>query len=646
MKNNFHLFRKNDKLKIQEFFIFVDTESKSTQITKEKELLTFKMGCSIFWDKISGNTFSNTFYEVSEFWNNIQAVSVKGIKNIIMFAHNTQFDFKMLDGFNQLFKRGWELTNHYVKNKTFILNFKHKENKTMLYIWDTMNYVPQSLKDLGKSVGLEKLEVEFDDVSDNDLEVYCKRDTEIIYKYIKKLVEFLETNNLSRLKATAGSLSFNTFRHRFYQPDIETRKIYIHDWKKAIALERESYHGGITDCFKLGTYNDLYKFDINSMYPYIMRDKPVPTKLVFYSHDSNYNQEQLFKLYRESVKAGYGVILKANITLDVDNAYILKDFGLKKTMFAYGSFDTVLCQPELMFLEKNGSINYIYEISIYEMEKLFDEFVTFFYEKRLEYKKSNDKVNEQFCKLMMNTQYGKWGQRNIVRRELTIDDKFMIENQKIISQMFLRFKEQHPEIDLKRDIAYLGTIIEGGELYVIAGQLILLQQTQDNSKESFVAISSFITSYARMMLVDFIKIANRDNLYYCDTDSLIVNLKGASKLFYTGLMNDTMLGKLKLEEFGQGSFYAPKFYDFNGKRKAKGIKKAGSILLQENKDKAVYQVQLWQKWKSDLKHNTLNNQLITTTTKQINKVYDKGKIDKYGVVIPYSVQEIEVLLSK
>ena len=106
-------------------------------------------------------------------------------------------------------------------------------------------------------------------------------------------------------------------------------------------------------------------------------------------------------------------------------------------MFAYGSFDTVLCQPELEFLEKNGSINYIYEISIYKMEKLFDDFVTFFYEKRLEYKKSNDNVNEQFCKLMMNTQYGKWGQRNIVRRELTIDDKFMIENQVIISRMFL-----------------------------------------------------------------------------------------------------------------------------------------------------------------------------------------------------------------
>jgi len=93
-------------LKLQDNFIFVDTETKSNQISKEKEILTFKLGCSIIWNRKDNILRENTFYNVFDFWNSVESCFSIENKDLIMFAHNTQFDFKMLNGFKELFNRG------------------------------------------------------------------------------------------------------------------------------------------------------------------------------------------------------------------------------------------------------------------------------------------------------------------------------------------------------------------------------------------------------------------------------------------------------------------------------------------------------------------------------------------------------------
>ena len=636
-------------MKLQHNFIFVDTESSNNQISKEKQILTFKLGCSITWNRTTNIKKENTFYDVSTFWNNLESCFSIENRDLIMYAHNTQFDFKMLDGFNQLLNRDWLLKSQYVRNKTFILVFrkKHIDGKFFtLHIWDTMNYVPKELKQIGLSVGFPKLEIDFDNVSNKELEVYCKRDTEIIFQFIKKLIEFLEINDLSRLKATAGSLSFNTFRHKFYNPDKDDDDsyIYIHDWKRTIKLERESYRGGISDCFKLGTYNNLYKLDINSMYSLTMKKRELPYKLILYRHESNHSNNSLMKLYKTYRKKGYGVIVKATISLPYDNAYILNRFNQSKSMFGYGIFKVCLCTPELEFVEKYGKVITIHEINIYKTRKIFTEFVEFFYDFKVRFKKIGNLINEQFCKLYLNTQYGKWGQRAIQYKKLSIKDKFIIEYQEVIKLMIKRMKENNPNFNFEKEICYLGCIVREGELYIINGKLWLLKQTLINSKDSFVAISSFITSYSRMLLIKYLKIAKRKNVCYCDTDSLFVNEFGYQNLKSKGYIdkpNELVLGKLKIEGKGTGTFYAPKFYDFNEVRKCKGVK-TNSVILLENNKKVVYQVDLWSKFKKDLKLGYNNEQLIETTKKTINKFYDKGKVNEFGYIHPYSVKEIEI----
>ena len=638
---------------MQSNFIFVDTESKST-MKDTTEILSFKLGCAIFWNRDKNELFEKTYFDNSIFWNDLESRFSKEYKEVILYAHNTKFDIKMLNGYSELIKRKWILKSHYVRNKTFIMTFKKKINSKLTYtlkLWDTMNYVPKPLASLGESVGYPKLNIDFKKATLKELVIYCKRDTEILYNYIKRFIEFLEQNDLSNLRPTIGSISFNIFRHKFYNPITENDKIYIHSWNQAIKLERESYKGGITDCFKLGEYYDVTKTDINSMYPDIMRKVNVPTKLLYNTNECTYSQNKLFKIYELAKENELGVIMNCTIELPIDNAYIISKFN-GKSMFAEGRFKVSCCSPELDFIEKNGKLLAIHEISVYRVRNIFKDFVGFFYELKLHYKKIGNKINVEISKLILNTQYGKWGQKEIDYYRITKETNFYQEYNEIIKLMCIQKKD----IIQNNEVVYLGAIMNEGELYIIDKKIFFLAQSERNSKDSFVAISSFITSHSRMLLVNYLKIAKRENVFYCDTDSLFVNDIGYQNLIECGCIDDFELGKLKNEHPTKGTykakFYSPKFYDvidsndigifehFLVERKCKGIKK-GSVLVGENGEQAIYQVQNWQNFKADLKEGNLDTQIISLMRKVANKTYDKGIVDDFGNVIPFNAEQLE-----
>lgn len=641
MKNNFHILRSNTKLKIQDNFVFVDVESNSKQVEENKQILTFKMCCAIFWKKSLKLEIKQSYYSKTDFWDDLEyffkRVQLKDkSSHLIMFAHNMEFDFRQLDGYRELFTRGWKLSGHYIKQGIFIFNFE--KNNFRLHVWSTTNYVRKPLSAIGKTLNLPKLDIDFDKDSDEYLEIYCMRDTEIIYVFIKELVEFLEKENLSRLKATAGSLSLNIFRHRFY--DSKKHPIFIHDWKKSILLERESYRGGITDCFQLGEKHNTYKLDINSMYSKSMRDSFLPCKLLCWLNYKQKTQKQLFSYYNHYRKT-HGIIAKVIVNIPEEYAYIISNFGLGKSSFCYGkNLEITICSPELNFIQKYGKIVKILEISVYQVRRIFREFVKYFYKLRMEYKKIGNDIYVEFCKLILNTLYGKFGQKETISKMLDKTDTEIIKHSDLILMMIERKKEVLGLTikDFEKTVIYLGTIIDLCEVYLIDKKLYIIQQTSNNSQDSFVAISSFITSYSRIMLIEYILKAKRENVYYSDTDSLFVNKKGYKNLLSD--INEYKLGKLKVEEEGTCIIYAPKFYDFNGYRKVKGIKQKNSILLEENNERVLYQVEQWQRAKTAFKENKYQEQIIAKVKKQARKYYDKGKIDNDGIIYPFSIEEI------
>lgn len=698
---NWRVFRSGSKnIKMQDNFIFFDTESNEEQIDDLTKNLTFKLGSCIIWNRKEEKENRFMFHDISKFWNEVDKAFDKNHKQYILFAHNVHFDMKMCDGFNQLDVRGWKLINHYVRNRTYIMLFK--KNDYILHVWDTNNYFIKSFSvaQIGESLNLPKLKVDFKKDSIEALEIYCMRDTEILYVFIKQLVSFLIEHDLSRLKATASSLSFNTFRRKFY--DIKNKQISIHDWKKAILLERASYRGGITDVFRLGKHDNVYKTDINSHYPLPMREMNLPVKLNLYTHESDKilleediiqilnqydvsnddktNQDILEQFYlrykdlkeiydknkdvnveklnenkedREIVSKNlkilfdlhfkyYGVIAKITCFLPKKYAYILYDYGLGKTSFAWGKIKISVCSPELKFIQKYGKILKIHEMNCYEVRNIFREFVEFFYDLKKKYDKEDNKIFRDFSKLMLNGNYGKWGQKEYISEQMDFTHEYLIKHQDLLLDII----EDKKDLINKSAFVYLGSI-NAKELYVIDKYLYIAYKTDNNSEEAFVAISSFITSQARMNLIKYILIAGRKNVLYCDTDSIFCNEKGYKNLLENDCIDDFELGKLKVEGKGKAQFYNPKFYDFKDDndlefhRKCKGIKQKNSRLLEENENMVKYQIEQWDKFKSDMKKGNFTNQLIRLAEKIMSKKYDKGNIMDKGYIEPYHVSQIK-----
>lgn len=645
-KNKNHILQPNDNLNMQQDFIFFDTEtnaykiydkdkdvfikSETVTIKQEKEIHKLKLGWALYWNKLSDIEEWIYFKNAKTFWDFVMS-KAKDKKELIVYAHNMDFDFKIVDGIKELtLKRKWELSNFYIKGCVFMMTFIKGNKKILLY--DTMNYSPVSLEKIGESLKNKKMEIDFKTCTDEELKIYCKNDVKIIYLFVKSLIEFLQKYELTKLKPTSSSIAMNAFRHKFY--DYDKCPIFIHTNLNAIKLERDSYHGGITDCFKIGKFKgDFLKLDINSMYPYQMIKYKFPTKLVFYSIDEDKN---LIKYLNEFLDE-YHIIAECEIFLPKNYAYILSKFKVNKESrmgFIHGKFNIVLTTPEIEYVKKYGKILKVKKIAIYEKDYIFKEYIDFFYNQRLRFKKEKNYIFDSFAKYLMNGLYGKFGQHRT-------DYDILADNVPYDIGKYIVVEEKN------------GEVVEYIQMH-IGNKIIRNMPTDNNAYDSFVAISSLVTAYARMYLIEIILKLGRENLFYVDTDSLIIKKEALNNI--KEYLDDKELGKLKIEgESKDIEIIRPKWYKFDDKKeeknkleknekyepwKCKGVRKEHTIYDDDENFLTIEQNQ-WERFNTSLKNKNMNQQVITKTVKRLSKKYDKGLILENHDVEPYDVKNVQ-----
>lgn len=617
----YHMLKKDGKIHFPEQIVFFDAET-TERISKgtttedwEEKTLTLRLGWAMHWDRSRDIKTWKYFTTGPQLWEWVENLPYP---EIVIFAHNVMFDMTVTSGFTQLLSvRGWMTEKIYMEGNVFMLELQKETRKILIY--DTMNYAPTSLKTLGEAIGTPKMPTpDFNNVTDQALSIYCKNDVLVLSQFIRILFRFLEKNDLTRFRPTAASLASGAFRHRFHDP--KHRPIWIHARADAVALERDSYLGGICDCFKIGRFKTrLHKLDINSMYPHIMRNNPLPSKLEWSSNTPTHEDLHL------ALTGGKDAIADVTITLPADKAYIAAKFTKNqedKTGFIAGTFRCCITTPELQYVLKNGTIDKIHRLSIYNKTELFKEYVDFFYTHRIKYDKTGNTAFSMLCKLFLNALYGKWAAKDREYEELTCDAAPDFSNYEFIREND-RFRVLH----------------FGKKIWKIT-------KTEDNAEDSFVAISSLITARARMHMIKIIEDAGRQNTYYCDTDSIIVNdeglqnLKNANHLDRAGKKT---LGKLKYEgESRDSEFIRPKHYTFAGETKIKGVRKKHDNLMPDPKKPGTIRIQQEQftRAKTNMRDGDIERQRIVKVIKNIRIDYDKGAVDNHDV-IPFNAADID-----
>ena len=356
-----------------------------------------------------------------------------------------------------------------------ILLFSVVYNNNIYNFKDSYFLFPLSLKKLSNDLDLKTKK---HDNYNYESEINNKNITEYLAADLKSLYEILTKFPDLIQKNTIANYSVSEFLKYYNKKFQKIREpdINLHNY-----IRNHFYTGARTEIFKPYGENLNY-YDVNSLYPYVMSKYQYPLlnqkpKIVnSENYDRTYNTIGLYTIRSEIEHKKIPLL-----------PYKDSELGL---IFPIGQFITTATNAEIQKAIKIGyKIKVLNGIEYRKSDFIFRDYVL----KNYKIKQNAKNPSERFiAKLILNSLYGKFGQEAYTQKDILTNNGI-----KTINVYPLPYKFLHSEI------------------------------------------ASLITANARLELYRLFEKAGYDNIYYCDTDSIITNKK---------LKESKELGGLKKEK--------------------------------------------------------------------------------------------------
>lgn len=432
---------------------------------------SFIFGCVV------GHKVRKTFFNVHDFKEFIFSRKNRGK---VFFAHNAEYDLTTL--FGNIIK---ELDNKAIFSGGLFIKAK-KKNVTFL---NSLAILKSSVKELGKNLGLDKMELDnkFKDgvgpisVTQEDVN-YCFRDCDIIFEYLKKIYSYS-----GEIKPTVASVAMNIFTKKYLK-----RHIHIHPLNENF---RESYYGGRVECFRMGSVR-ANKFDVNSLYPFICTQIKFP------------DFENLFEKGSVPVKVFLHYLTnyegQATVTVKHKKSFVgCLPFRMKdELIYPTGVFSGTWNFNELRTAVNTGLVEIVkVKKFIYGRPKQFSELKKYMLD-FFHLKNTTSGADKIIFKFLLNALTGKFAERQ--------------KNELIYFPDFETFVEQEKKFDGKN--YEMKPFSKDREDFFIEVE----KKISKTKKYLIPTVSSYICSGARSYMVPFY-IEYRNQLVYTDTDSIVMN---------------------------------------------------------------------------------------------------------------------------
>lgn len=483
-----------------------------------------------------------------------------------IYVHNLDFDLRKMPEIWTPGNVKWTKTK-IILNKYALVSCQHYN------IHDSYRLLPFSLDSLSKD--FEVSHAKKDLMSDvrrvhgnkykdkEDFFINCDKDDPVYIEYLdydvislyeilqkvmqlakidlKDFIKIISTASLSRylFKNGHGDKKFTTPGQTSSDFEIlcsmkywETSKKFPYSNTTYKELEykiRDSYCGGRTEVFKPILEGDGknikgFHYDVNSLYPSVMINNEYP--IGFPSYDADPVTAELMFEQWQLLKTGLGFIT-CELFIPFQHIPPLPLF-IEKLCFTTGYVKGTFTYIELDYAIKNCGakvIKYYDVIHFKHTFPVFHNFVEHFYKMKEDASRIKNNSLKNFAKLVLNVGYGYTGMN---RDDKTVLD--YIENSDKYGDRLIQCDEE------------LG--------FCESWAIIKAQYIQPQ-------IASYVTSYARLVLLDALrKQYEVGEVYYCDTDSIV-----CEKPLPAEMVDEYEIGKWALEkELYSGIFLQPKVY--------------------------------------------------------------------------------------
>ena len=464
-------------------------------------------------------------------------------ENDTVFFHNLKFDSQFIMSY--LFHHNYVHTTDPKDKATRTFNtlisdkglyyqveviFKKKGKRVNKVVFrDSLKLIPLSVDAIAKSFKLPISKLEIDYTAHDNLpigsplspeeEEYIKHDVQIV----AYAIDYFRSQGLTKM--TIGSCALEEYKKlidkrnfiKFFPPPT------YHDDVKS------SYRGGFTYLspkFEGKTIGNGIVLDVNSLYPSVMRyESLLPFgKPIFF--EGQYKEDPIYPLYTQMIVCQFKLKKGKIPTIQIKYG---GGFTENEYLTSSGDTEVALCLNSVdlkLFFEQYDVYNpeYIAGWKFKGTEGLFNDYIDKWSNNKIQAKKEGNHGMYLISKLFLNSLYGKFG----------------------------------TDTKVKSKIPYLG---EDDTIHFI-------DQKEEDREGIYIAMASFITSYARLKTItaaqkitdDYNAGKSKIQFVYADTDSL--HCVSPDFELPEGLeIHDSKLGAWKFEsKFRKARFLRQKCY--------------------------------------------------------------------------------------
>lgn len=390
---------------------------------------------------------------------------------------------------------------------------------------------------------------------------------EILNKFNKILFINYNTDMTDALTITRVALNIFYQKHPDKLIDIPLiNKMDIYNFIK------KGYFGGITEVY-IPYGEELFYIDVNSLYPFASINNPLPggnscTYMESFS-DEGLNLDGLFGFFYAKIET-------------TDNYFGLLPVRSENNsvIFPNGKFSGVWSSEELKFAKENGyKVKVIKGYHFNKIYNIFEDYVLNLYGTKV----TSEGAKKATAKSLLNNLIGRLG-LNSLRPQTDI-----VDNEKFQYISSTRKINSHHVIDDNFYLISYDNIIDKDicrEHSLEYEKILDKEKTQlekiDLYKDVSISIAAMVTSYARIFMnkikLDIYK--NGGQIYYMDTDSLVLDKKGFNYLHIQSGLNiiGDNLGQFKIEHIiKKGIFISNKTYCLVLNNNTSIIKAKGAI---------------------------------------------------------------------
>jgi hypothetical protein len=527
------------------YVTFYDVESKVKKAPDGKQYFTafLWVACHVEYRKDTEEhhmTWEHSQDRIA-FWRSLEERTYDKTTRYVV-SHHVEADFIPLGGMTDLPALGWVLQHAYRKMSTVILRWS-KGKKKLIFI-NNAQLLPGSIESWGKLLDLVKLPMPSQKAPLSAWHTYCKRDVEIMVQSWYRLKEFVTQHDLGGFALTRSGLAKHAFQHRFLK-----NSVWIHNNEDAILLERRAYQGGRCEALQYGTFTKgpFYLLDVNSMYAFVESEQLLPTKLIDVCDNPSLEQVKRALIH-------HGII--ADVMLDLKEPIAPIKTGTE-TAYYTDYVWTTLNTPEIQYALTRGWDLEVRKMGVYSMRYLLRDFARYFAELKDKYTRAGNGLFRELAKGYPNMVYGKFGQRGI--EETIVGDC---------------------EPDLLWWLHGWDAVTRTNYDMLYSGGKIRRLEATLAAWDTFVAIASHVTAYARLYLWEIMKRAGLENVYHVATDSVIVNQVGYDNL--NDLLSPHKIGYLKQELRGHElTVYGKNDWKLDREVRVKGVSKKAVWLAED-----------------------------------------------------------------